>query len=231
VSLSFNPGKVFGLLGCNGAGKTTTLRMIATLLVPTRGTITVAGHDTRTRPRDVRASIGFLTSSTGLYERLSPAETIRYFAGLYGMPDERIDARVEELVERFDLGSFRDRPCGKLSSGQKQKASIARAVAHDPPILILDEPTATLDILVARTVIAFVEQCRAAGTCVVLSTHIMSEAERLCDEVAIIHGGKILAHGTVPELLAQSGTRNLEDAFFSVATTPAGAGAAAESAT
>jgi sodium transport system ATP-binding protein len=127
VSFSCKPGKVFGLLGCNGAGKTTTLRMIATLLVPTRGTITVAGHDTRTRPRDVRASIGFLTSSTGLYERLSPAETIRYFAGLYGMPDERIDARVEELVERFDLGSFRDRPCGKLSSGQKQKASPTRS--------------------------------------------------------------------------------------------------------
>ncbi|MCB9687924.1 MAG: ATP-binding cassette domain-containing protein [Alphaproteobacteria bacterium] len=211
VSFSVAPGEVFGLLGPNGAGKTTTLRMLATLLRPDEGRASIAGHDVVTDPEGVRRALGYLSGSTGLYGRLTAREMLLYFARIQRLPDPR--RRVDELMARFGIDAYADQRCERLSTGMKQKVSIARAALHDPPVLILDEPTAGLDVLVAQTFLEFVEQMRDAGRCVLFSTHIMSEAERLCDRVGVIHQGRLLAVGTVPELLERTGERYLEQAF------------------
>jgi len=206
-------GEVFGLLGPNGAGKSTTLRMLATVLHPTSGTGTVAGHDILTDPLGVRRSMGYLSASTGLYGRLTARETLQYFGRLHGMDSRTLEARVRELLDTFGMADFADVRCEKLSTGMRQKVSIARTVVHDPPILILDEPTVGLDILVASTMIRFVEDCRARGKCIVFSTHIMSEAERLCGRIAVIHRGRIHACDTLDRLRESTGHRYLEDIF------------------
>ncbi len=211
VSFSCAAGQVFGLLGPNGAGKTTTLRMLATLLQPDGGTAVLAGHDVRTAPQEVRRSIGYLATTTGLYERLTAREMIHYFARLQGVHDP--DGRTLELMAQFDITEFAHVRCGRLSTGMKQKVSIARAIVHDPPILILDEPTTGLDVLVSQTLLRFIEESRDAGRCVLLSTHIMSEAERLCDRLAIIHRGRICAQGTLDELRERTGEHYLEQIF------------------
>jgi sodium transport system ATP-binding protein len=212
VSFRAAAGEVFGLLGPNGAGKTTTLRMLVTLLSPDEGTVRVAGHDVATSPDAVRASIGYLSTSTGVYGRLTVTEMLESFARIQGVAEPR--RRAAELVERFELGDYRDQRCGRLSTGNKQKVSIARAMVHDPPVLVLDEPTSGLDVLVAQTFLRFVEDMRDAGKCVVYSTHIMSEAERLCDRLAILHAGRILATGTLDALREQTGEHYLEAAFI-----------------
>jgi len=212
VSFAARPGEVYGLLGPNGAGKTTTLRMLVTLLSPDAGSASVAGHDVQTEPDAVRASVGYLATTTGVYDRLTAREMIETFARIQGVAEPR--ARADELIERFDLGDYRDQRCGRLSTGNKQKVSIARAIVHDPPVLILDEPTTGLDVLVAQTFLAFVEEMREAGKCVVYSTHIMSEVERLCDRIAIIHAGQLLAEGTLDELRERTGEHYLEAAFI-----------------
>ncbi len=211
VSFRCEPGQVFGLLGPNGAGKTTTLRMLVTLLTPDEGSVRLAGHDVTTDPARARAAVGYLATTTGLYGRLTPRELLRYFGRLQGV--EAPDERAEALLERFDIGSFADRPCERLSTGMKQKVSIARALVHEPPILILDEPTNGLDVLVAQTLLAFIEEARDEGRCVLFSTHIMSEAERLCDRIAILHAGRILANGTLEELREQTSEHYLERIF------------------
>jgi sodium transport system ATP-binding protein len=211
VSFHCAPGRIFGLLGPNGAGKTTTLRMLATLLSPDEGTARLNGHEVREDPAGVRGSIGYLSASTGLYGRLTAWEMIAYFARLQGVADP--EARTAELVERFGIGPFARVRCERLSTGMRQKVSIARAVVHQPPILILDEPTSGLDVLVARTFLDFVERARDEGHCVLYSTHIMSEAERLCDRIAILHRGRILAEGSLSELREATGLRYLEDIF------------------
>ena len=211
VSFRCAPGEVFGLLGPNGAGKTTTLRMLVTLLTPDAGTVRLAGHDVTTHPAEARASVGYLATTTGLYGRLTPRELLRYFGRLQGVADPA--ARAEQLLERFDIGGFADRPCERLSTGMKQKVSIARALVHEPPILILDEPTNGLDVLVAQALLSFIEEARAEGRCVLFSTHIMSEAERLCDRIAILHAGRILANGTLEELRDATGEHYLERIF------------------
>jgi sodium transport system ATP-binding protein len=214
VTFTARPGTIFGLLGPNGAGKTTTLRIISTVLRPTRGSVRVDGVDVVERPQDVRRRIGFLSASTALYERLTPRELLEYFGRLGGLSAERIAARTEELCASLDMGTFVDRYCGLLSSGQKQKASIARALLHDPPVLVFDEPTAALDVLVARTLVEQISALRDARRTIVLSTHIMAEAERLCDEVGLIHAGRMIAQGTLDEVRDEAGAETLEDAFF-----------------
>jgi sodium transport system ATP-binding protein len=213
VDLDCRAGEIFGLLGLNGAGKTTTLRMLSTALTPTRGTATVAGHDILRSPRAVRQNIGFLSGTTGLYHRLTAEEMIRYFGELHGMRGRSLDRRVEHLIETFGIGSYARMRCDKLSTGMKQKVNIARTVVHDPPVLILDEPTSGLDVLAASTTLEFVERLRSDGKCVIFSTHIMSEVERLCDRVAVIHAGALRATGTVESLRAQTGAHYLEDVF------------------
>lgn len=215
ISLDIPPGKIFGLLGPNGAGKTTTLRILGTVLQPTAGRAEVCGVDVLRDPVGVRRKIGYVSANTGIYERMTPREMIRYFGTLYGMTDEQIRARTETILDLLGMREFADSMCQKLSSGQKQKTSLARTIVHDPPVLIFDEPTVSLDVLVARDVVEFVESCRGENRCVILSTHIMSEAEKLCDDIAIIDHGKIVVAGNKDALLAEAGTTRLEDFFFS----------------
>jgi sodium transport system ATP-binding protein len=215
VSFEARPGEVFGLLGPNGAGKTTTLRMLSTVLRPTAGRVAIDGVDAAARPDEVRRRLGFLSGATGVYDRLTPREQARYYAELHGIEGEELGRRVEETLRVLRAVEFADRPCGTLSSGQKQKASLARTVVHDPPVLVLDEPTANLDVLVARSVVEFIRSARSAGRTVILSTHDMAEAERLCDRLAILHRGRVRAIGTLAEVKASAGAAaDLETAFF-----------------
>ena len=193
VSFSCRPGEVYGLLGANGAGKTTTLRMLATILAPSEGTAIVAGYDVTKDPQIVRSRVGFLSTATALYGRLSAQEMVEYFGRLNGIPEAELKKRLDEIFTRLDMNSFRDRRCDKLSTGMKQKTSIARTLIHDPQVMIFDEPTLGLDIMTARTITAFIRECRDGGKTVIFSTHIMSEVEKLCDMIGIIHSGKLLA--------------------------------------
>ena len=216
VSLTCRYGEVFALLGPNGAGKTTTLRMLATILQPTSGTAQVAGYDVRSHPLDVRRSIGVLSGNTGLYHRLTARETLEYFGRLHSIPEDTLSERIDQVLDLFDMRSFADTRCEKLSTGMRQKVSIARTILHDPPILILDEPTLGLDILVASTMIQFVQECRSRGKCIIFSTHIMGEVQKLCDRIGIIHGGRLRAIGTLDELSEATGYEFLEDIFMAV---------------
>lgn len=216
VSFQCKPGEVFGLLGANGAGKTTTLRMLATILQPTSGLALVAGHDVIKNPEVVRRSIGYLSNSTALYERMSGREMLIYFGSLYSLQSEDVRQRIEAISTELEMSEFIDRRCDKLSTGQKQRVSIARTILHRPPVLFFDEPTNGLDVPTARTVKRFIRRCRDEGKTVVFSTHIMSEVEALCDRIAIIHQGKIVAEGTVSELKAQTGKDKFEEIFESL---------------
>jgi sodium transport system ATP-binding protein len=212
VSFTAETGRILGLLGPNGAGKTTTLRMLATILTPTSGTAVIGGRDVVREPLEVRRRIGFLSGSTGVYERMTAREMVAYFGRLHQMGEDEIGARVEEIFALLEMHDFADRLAGTLSSGQKQKLSIARTIVHDPSVLIFDEPTANLDVLVAKTVVEFLMLAKERGKCVILSTHVLSEAEKLADDLAIIHRGRILAAGSYEEV---TGGRSLEDVFFS----------------
>lgn len=214
LSLKAHPGRVFGLLGCNGAGKTTTLRMLSTVLTPSAGTASVDGLDVMKEPGAVRARIGFLSTSTALYGRLTARETLAYFGGLYGLKGADLKRRLDETIGRLEIEPFADRLCDKLSTGQKQRVSIARATLHDPPVLFFDEPTAGLDVVASQAVLEFIEASRDRGKTVVFSTHIMSEVERLCDDVAVIHDGRLVGQGTAEELKVRTGEATLEGAFL-----------------
>src|SRR3984893_1497346 len=216
VSFSCRPGEIYGLLGANGAGKTTTLRMLATILAPSEGTAIVAGFDVTKEPQKVRAHVGFLSAATALYGRLSAQEMVEYFGRLHGLEERTLQRRIDEIFERLEMNDFRDRRCDKLSTGMKQKVSIARTLVHDPSVMIFDEPTLGLDVIAARTIALFIRECRDKGKTVVFSTHVMSEVEKLCDHIGIIHGGKLLAEGTLPELRARFGVQDLEDLFVKV---------------
>ncbi|HTE04965.1 MAG TPA: ATP-binding cassette domain-containing protein [Planctomycetota bacterium] len=215
VSFSCRAGEVFGLLGPNGAGKTTTLRMLSTVLAPSGGSAVIAGHDVVRDADGVRASIGFLSGNTGLYPRLTPREVLAYFGRLFGMQEATIAQRTAELSRRFGMDEFLDKRCDALSSGMKQKVNVARTVLHDPPVMILDEPTTGLDVLASRTIVEFVKECRTRGKCVIFSTHIMGEVSRLCDRLAIVHKGRVQFLGTLPELRARAGD-DLEEAFIAI---------------
>jgi sodium transport system ATP-binding protein len=224
VSFVCRPGSIYGLLGANGAGKTTTLRMLATILEPTDGTAIVFGHDIVEHPERVRACIGFLSTATALYPRLTAQEMVEYFGRLNGLDEATLKKRVDDIFKRLDMDSFRDRRCDKLSTGMKQKTSIARTLVHDPPVMIFDEPTLGLDILAARTIVNFIRECRQSGKTVILSTHIMTEVEKLCDVVGIIHNGKLLAEGTPAQLRDTYRENDLEEIFVNIVSPPVAAG-------
>lgn len=214
VSFIAKPGEVFGLLGVNGAGKTTTLRMLSTVLTPDAGQATIDGCDVVKQSEKVRKRIGFLSTSTALYGRLTGLEVITYFGKLYGLRGKELNDRIAYVVEKLKLAEFADRLCDKLSTGQKQRVSIGRTILHDPPVLFFDEPTAGLDVLTAQTVLEFIEEVRQQGKTILFSTHIMSEAERLCDHIAVIHDGRIKGAGTVSDLLQLTSQTSLEKAFL-----------------
>ncbi|MCE9556697.1 MAG: ATP-binding cassette domain-containing protein [Planctomycetes bacterium] len=214
ISFDAGPGEVFGLLGPNGAGKTTALRILSTVLRPTSGTASINGFDVVTQPSQVRHQIGFVSASTAVYDRMTAWEMVEYFGRLYGLANDNLSTRMEAVFERLQMNDFRDVLGGKLSTGMKQKVSIARSIIHDPPVIILDEATSGLDVLVARALLTTVAELRLQGKCIIYSTHIMREAERLCDRVAIMHRGLVLAAGTIDELRNLHGEPDLEDLFF-----------------
>jgi len=216
VSFECRAGEIFGLLGANGAGKTTTLRVLATILKPSSGSAAVMGHDVVSEPEAVRASLGFSSSTTALYPRLTARETLDFFARINGCPREQARDRVARLIQRFGIQDYADARVDKLSQGMKQKVAIARTVVHDPPVLIFDEPTVGLDVLNALEMQKVIAEFRAEGKAIIFSTHIMSEAEKLCDRIAIIHRGKIHACDTLAELRARTGQHYLEDIFVQV---------------
>ena len=213
VSFICRPGQIYGLLGANGAGKTTTLRLLATLLQPTSGSATLAGFDAVTAANDVRANVGFLAASTALYGRLTAREMITYFGRLNGLADAEIKTRLKRLADELDMHEFLDRRCEKFSTGMKQKTSIARTLIHDPAVMIFDEPTLGLDVMTARAIVSFVRECRNRGKTVIYSTHIMTEVEKLCDVVGIIHNGRLVAEGTLADLRARFGEQDMEEIF------------------
>ncbi len=214
VSFRASPGQIYGLLGANGAGKTTTLRLLATLLVPTEGAATIAGFDAQRESARVREKIGFLAASTALYGRLTARETIAYFGELNGLDAARIAQRTDELAGELEMRDFLDRRVEKLSTGMKQKVSIARTLVHDPAVMIFDEPTLGLDVLAARSIVQFIRKCRGLGKTVIYSTHVMSEVEKLCDVIAVMHDGRIRAEGSLPELRRQFGENDMEEIFI-----------------
>jgi sodium transport system ATP-binding protein len=215
LSFQVASGEIYGLLGPNGAGKTTTLRVLAGLLVPTAGAARVAGVDVATEPLVVRRRLGFLTNTTGLYPRLTGTELLGYFARLHGLDREGAAARIETLSRALELGPFIGRRSESLSTGERQRLSIARAVLHDPDVLILDEPTAGLDVLASRFLRDFVRAERERGKAIVFSTHYLAEAELLCDRIGLLHRGRLLAEGTPGALRAAAGDApSLEEAFL-----------------
>ena len=216
ISLTAKPGEIYGLLGPNGAGKTTTLRCVATLLTPTEGSVSVCGYDTIKEPEKVRECIGFLTNEIKLDPHFSPKYLFHFFGQLHGMTEEQIAARQQELFTYFGINEFEDKKMEELSTGMKQKAAIAVSLVHDPEVVIFDEPTSGLDIITARSVTDLLQKLRDEGKLVIISTHIMSEAEKLCDRIGVIVDGCKVAEGTLPELLAQNNASDLEDAFFAL---------------
>jgi len=214
VTFECKPGEVFGLLGPNGAGKTTTLRLLSTVLQPDSGRATICDYDIISQPEQVRQIIGFLSGDTGLYRRLSGKEILRYFASLYGLKKTEFNRRLTEVVGLLELDSFIDTKTDKLSTGQKQRISIARTVIHDPPVLILDEPTMGLDIIASKSIIDFIARAKNKGKTVLFSTHVMREAERLCDRIGIIHEGRVELQGSFSEIRTQYGNDDLEHIFF-----------------
>jgi sodium transport system ATP-binding protein len=221
-NLSFEaaPGQVFGLLGPNGAGKTTTLRMVAQILKPTSGTITLDEKPLDMSPAS-RKQIGFLSGSTGLYERLTPREILIYFARLNGYVNEQLTERIDEVISSFVLKEVADTRCEKLSTGMRQRVSIARSVVHDPRLIILDEPTSGLDVIAKQAIYKFIETCKSRVMFVVFSTHLMNEAEKLCDQIGILHRGQLFSTGTLESLREATSKHYLEDIFLSIVHTEA----------
>src|SRR5262245_61028526 len=214
ISFDAHAGQIYGLLGPNGAGKTSALRILSTVLRPTSGTATVNGCDVLTQPALVRHQIGFVSTNTAMYDRMTAWEMVGYFGRLYGLAPDLLRERMETIFKRLKMDEIRDLLGAKMSTGMKQKVSIARALVHDPPVLIFDEATAGLDVLVARALLKTVAELRDQGKCILFSTHIMREAERLCDRLAILHRGHILAEGNLPELRERYREDDLEELFF-----------------
>ena len=216
VSFTCNPGRIFSLIGPNGAGKTTCLRIIATILKPSAGAVRVAGYDVLQEPRQVKKKLGFLTGATGLYDRLTPNELVKYFADLYSMEKSAFNEQKEKLFTLLDINSYANKRIGKLSTGMKQRVSIARTMIHDPEIVIFDEPTAGLDVISASSIIELIRNCKQEGKTVLFSTHIMGEVELLCDDLAIIHKGRLQFHGTFGDFKQQMESVSLVEEFIRI---------------
>jgi sodium transport system ATP-binding protein len=214
VDFHVGSGEIFGLLGPNGAGKTTALRILSTVLRPTSGYARVNGFDVTTHPDQVRYSIGFVSNNTAIYDRMTAWEMVEYFGKLHGIPDERLADRMEQIFEQLQMDEIRNLACGQMSTGMKQKVSIARAIVHDPPVLVFDEASIGLDVLVARALLKIINSFRDQGKCIIFSTHIMREVEKLCDRVGILFRGKMLAMGTLPELAEKYKNDDFEELFF-----------------
>lgn len=216
VSFTCKPGRVFSLLGPNGAGKTTMLRMIASIMQPTSGCIQVAGIDTQRFPNEARRHMGFLTGSTGLYDRLTATEVVRYFADLFDVSATDFKARQERIFTLLDMDEFAHKRCGQLSTGMKQKVNIARTMIHDPKVVVFDEPTSGLDVITAENIIALVNDLRSQGKTVIFSSHIMSEVDLLADDLAIIHKGRLLFNGSMETFRGQMQAKGLTQEFIRI---------------
>lgn len=214
VSFEVGRGEIFGLLGPNGAGKTTCLRILSTVLKPSRGVAEIAGINVMHDAAAVRRNIGFMSCNTGIYDRMTAWEMVEYFGRLYGLTEEHLDVRINEIFDILQMHEIRDRLGSKMSTGMKQKVSIARTIVHDPPVIIFDEPTSGLDVLVARAVLQAVAALKEQGKCIIFSTHIMREVEKLCDRIAVIHKGRIVDAGTLPELADRHDQPDVEELFF-----------------
>ncbi len=216
ISFTCQPGRIFSLLGPNGAGKTTTLRMISTILKPTSGTISVGGFDVVEEGAKARGAIGFLTGSTGLYQRLTPNELIKYFADLYGVDSATFNTRKNNLYDLLGMHDFAKKRIGQLSTGMKQKVSIARTMIHDPAVVVFDEPTSGLDVITAENIINLIRQCKDEGKTVIFSSHIMTEVDLLCDDLAIIHKGNLIHSSTMEEFRNQMQSSSLTEEFIRI---------------
>ncbi len=213
-SFKANAGQIVSLLGVNGAGKTTMLRILSTVLKPDHGDALLDGFSIINQPEKVRASIGFLSGDTGLYSRLTPREIITYFGRLYEVPGQLIKERIHQMSDLLDMHDFLDRKVDFLSTGMKQKVSICRSIIHNPSIMVFDEPTSGLDILTARTIVSFIHRCKNEGKCILFSTHIMREAERIADRIEMIHEGRLLTEGSLQKLREESGYLDLDEIFI-----------------
>jgi sodium transport system ATP-binding protein len=216
VSFEVRAGEIFGLLGPNGAGKTTTLRMLATVMKPSEGTAALNGHDILQEPEAVRSSIGFLSADMGLYHRLSAREVLTFFGELNGIRGPALRKSVESIFSVLNMNGFGDVKIDSLSTGMRQRVAVARALIHDPPILILDEPASGLDVPTAHVIEEFILKARDSGKAVVLSTHVMEEAEYLCDRMAVIHEGRVKIVGTMEDLRAATGKQRLREIFLAL---------------
>lgn len=216
VSFECTPGRIYSLLGPNGAGKTTTLRMIATILQTTSGDIHVCDYSVNEKPNLVRSKIGFLTGSTNLYDRLSPGEIVEYFAKLHGMEKSKYMERMDMLFTQMGIHDFSKKRIGQMSTGMKQKVSIARSMIHDPEVVIFDEPTSGLDVITANNIIELIRQCKEEGKTVIFSSHIMSEVDLLCDDLAIISKGDLVYQNTMDNFRAEFSDISLTEAFIRV---------------
>jgi sodium transport system ATP-binding protein len=221
VSFQVSAGEVVGLLGPNGAGKTTVLRMLAGILTPDSGRVVVDGMEMAAEPIEAKRRLGFLSGDTQLYQRLNTREMLEYFGSIYQVPRVDLLQRIDRLIAELEMSSFAARPCGTLSSGQKQRANIARAFLHDPVALILDEPTTALDVVSGQFIVEAIRRKRADGRAVLFSTHIMGEAEYLCDRIVLIHRGGKVDEGSLDDIVSRSGRRNLTDAFLAAIGQPA----------
>lgn len=214
VSMQVYPGEVYGLLGANGAGKTTTLRMMLGLQRPTSGTVRIAGFDAATDPIEVKRSVSLVSSSSGLYQWLTPREIMLYLADLYGVPDDQAAARAEMLADLFDLRGFMDRRCAGMSTGQQQRVNLARSLMHDPPVVLMDEPTRGLDIVGSRRIFDYTAHLRQQGKAVIFCTHRLDEAQRLCCRFGLMFRGQLKLEGTLAELQQRTGREHLTDMFL-----------------
>jgi ABC-type multidrug transport system ATPase subunit len=209
-------GEIYGLLGPNGAGKTTTLRMISGLISPTSGIARINGYEAGRDREGVKRSLGYLTASTGLYQRLTPREVLRYFGELIGLPPDRLQERIAVLIDWLGMASFADLRCGGLSTGQRQRTNIARALIGDPPVLVMDEPTLGLDVLTNRIVLDFIRSEGARGKAIILSTHYLDEAEIICHRFGLIHEGRLVGEGELADLQRRTGRRRLSEIFLAL---------------
>ena len=214
ISFECKPGRIFALIGPNGAGKTTTLRMIATMLRPTSGSINMGNIDVEKSPLTIRNKLGFLSCNTGLYDRLTAEEMVKYYADLYGMDPNEYNTRKNELFSLLDIHTFADRRIAKLSTGMKQKINIARTVIHNPEVVVFDEPTSGLDIITSTNIIELIKRCKTEGKTIIFSTHRFGELKLLCDDIAIIHKGKLFYNGKYDEFESNKEADSIEDEFI-----------------
>ena len=214
ISFAAEEGEVIGIIGPNGAGKTTLLRMIAGIMEPTTGKIIIDGKSHKTSSTEIKKNIAFLTGNTKLYKDISPYELLKMCGEYYGIPEEKLEKRIEEIIKRFDMSSFAHQRIDTLSTGQYQRTGISRCLVHDPKYYILDEPTSGLDVISSKVILDFIKEEKKKKKCVLYSTHYMEEAENICDKVLMINKGQVIAFGTPSEIKKKTKTTNLRDSFF-----------------